>query len=211
MSRPSDPMLAWLRKLVDTKGLNTAQLAEKCGLPRARVRKVLTGAESMLVDEFVQIANALQIAPKDVGLPDAAAETPEEPPAPAAEAVPKVDPWGNHPQQLFRVAFGLGCDFTFVADADQLEESGVPRHVLSEFRGRQLPIRLDAAYHAYNAPRYDEAGVTLSLSFDSVYECRFPWASIRGIFFQAPFATAAREEPPEPEPPPGRPRLRLVE
>lgn len=216
-SRPSDQLLSWLRELIQKKGLNTAAVAERAGLPRARVRKLLGGAEPMLVDELMQLSGALDIKPGDMGLAQLDDEgggdaTAPEPMADADSAV-RVDPFGNHPEQMFRVAFGLGVDFFFLCDVAQLEGSGVPEPVIAQYTGGELPIKLDAAYHSYNDPRFGEHGITLTLSFDQLYECTFPWGAIRQfILFPAEPQTPAEVEPtPEPEPEPkGPPHLRLV-
>ena len=42
---PSEALLSWLRDLIKRKGLNTAAVAERAHLPRARVRKLLAGTE----------------------------------------------------------------------------------------------------------------------------------------------------------------------
>ena len=214
MSRPSEPLLAWLRELISKRGLNTAALAERAKLPRDRLRKLLAGAEPMLVDELMRLSEALEIAPADMGLPDPSPDA-EATKLPAGPTQPSpVDAFGNHPEQLFRVAFGLGVDFFFLCDAAGLEESGVPGHVLKQYTGRELPIKLDAAYHSYNAPRYHPDGITLTLSFDQLYECTFPWKAVKQfiLFPAAPEAPLAPEPPEqEPEPAPQRvPHLRLV-
>jgi hypothetical protein len=213
MARPSEPLLAWLRKTLDEKGVNTAKVAETSGLTRARVRKILTGGEPMLVDELLAITRALELTPAELA---AAGELPAEP-APALRIAadepepegPKVDPWGNQPEQLIRIAFALGCDFFLLVDGAQLEGSKLPQSVINQYRGRDLPIKLDAAYHKYNNPRYDDLCVTLALSFDAVYDCRFPWSAIKQVVF---FPVAPEPEPPgdEPAPPSGGPKLRLV-
>jgi hypothetical protein len=72
-------------------------------------------------------------------------------------------------------------------------------------KGRDLPIKLDAAYHRYHQPAYDEHGVSLTLSFDRLYRCTFPWPAIEQVVFKL--------VPPEPVAPPEpkkRPGLRLV-
>jgi hypothetical protein len=207
MPRASDPVLGWLRTLIEKRGLNTAEVANKAKLPRARLRKILTGSEPMLVDELLQLSTALEISPTDMGLPEGAgAELPEpDPDALPQEIAPvKVDPWGNHPQQLFQIAFGLGCDFYFSAEVAQLADSGVPAKVLDQFRDGNVGIKLDALHHQDNAPRYDPDGITLTLSFDRLYDCRFPWASIQQIVF-----FPLRPEPPAQEGP-KKPHLRLV-
>ena len=213
MSDPSEPLLRMLRELMQRKGLNTASVADAAGLDRARVRRVLKGSEPMTVGELLTLGQALHIGPADLGWPDLsqADSGPDAPPTrPDEEGEDEdrlgLDPWGNHPEQLFRSGFELGCDFMFVARTSELADSGIPDAVLAQFADRDLPIKLDAAYHRYNQPRYDASGITLTLSFDSVYDCTFPWTSIRQVlFFPAP------PEPDEPEEEPEeRPALRLV-
>jgi len=223
MSRSSEPVLAWLRTMSEKRGLNTAALAGKCGLQRGRVRKILTGEEEMTLEELLKLTTALEISPGDLGLPGSALlkETADEPSSalgvvePEAdqggageggkEAVPSVDAWGNHPEQLVRIGFALGCDFMMVATTSELADSGLPAQVIEQYRDGAVPIRLDAAYHKYNQPRYDERGVTMTLSFDALYECTFPWTSLRQVlFFPAPPRAV---EPPAPK----KPSLRLVE
>lgn len=123
-----------------------------------------------------------------------------------------VDPYDNHIRQLFQVGFALGCDFFFHADASVLTESGVPAAVLERYKSSVLPIKLDAAYHQYNDPRYERAGLRLKLSFDDVYDCYFPWSAVQRVIF----SPIAPELEPEPEPEPDKPKgaapfLRLVE
>lgn len=224
MARPSDALLAWLRDLIQQRGLNTAAVAERAGLPRARVRKLLAGSEAMLVDELMKLSEALEISPADMGLPDSS-ELPsgEDAVAEGLATVPEtpeddddalgLDPFGNHPEQMFRTAFALGCDFFFLAEVAQLEDSGVPGHVLKQYDGQELPIKLDAAYHSYNEPRYHSESITLTLSFDQLYECTFPYSSVkRFVLFPVPFEAPTQPEPPseEPEDRSSVPHLRLV-
>src|SRR5690606_3916405 len=93
MSAPSGPLLEWLRKLIQQRGMNSAQLATTVNLPRGRVRKILTGAEPMLVDELLVLTQALEVKPQDVGLAEGAGAEEAETAAPA-EGEPKVDAWG---------------------------------------------------------------------------------------------------------------------
>lgn len=221
--RPSEPLLDWIRNHIKAKGLNTAALAEKAGLPRGRTRKILGGSEPMELDEFLLLSQALDITPQDLGLGEVEVEgleEPEEEPAselrvaaPHEEQRLEVNPWGNQVEQSFRFAFELGCDFLFQAAADELEGSGLPRKVLETWAGREVPIKLDAAYHQYNNPRYDPGGITLTLSFDALYECRFPWSAIRTVLlFPAPPEPELEPELEEEEEPAakGAPFLRLV-
>lgn len=214
MGRPSDQVLAWLRKIMADRNVNTAALAERVGMPRVRMRKLLSGAEPMLVDDLLAISQVLDIKPADMGVPEGA----EAPPTvPAADATPRIDPFGNHPSQLMRMAFDLGCDVQFVCDTSKLADSGVPRQVLDAHAQRPLPIRLDAAYHSYNEPRFDDDGLTVLLSFDALYTCRFPWAAfVHVTFFPAPWEGVSTadvpEDPPQaPTPEKRRPHLRLVD
>jgi len=210
---PSEPLLSWLRDLIQRKGLNTAAVAERAHLPRARVRKLLAGTEPMLVDELMKLSNALEIDPADMGLADVPAEVPAPAEKPAEVEVPTVDPFGNHPEQMFKIAFGLGVDFFFLSEARQLEDSGVPATVLQQYEGREIPIKLDAAYHSYNNPRYSDHGITLTLSFDQLYECSFPWTAIKQfILFPVTPDEASDDDAPDDDEPPsdGIPHLRLV-
>lgn len=218
MARPSEPLLAWLRKMLKSKGLNTAHVADASGIARKRVRKILAGTEDMTVDELMMLSDSLQLDPADltgVGAADVAAEADDADVDPTAELdaidPPMVDPWGNQPEQLFRIAFELGCDFFFLADTEHLDESGIPDHVLEPYQGRELPIKLDAAYHRYNEPRYDEDGITLTLSFDALYDCHFKWPCIKQfVLFPIQPEPAQPTEEEEEEQPAGVPHLRLV-
>jgi transcriptional regulator with XRE-family HTH domain len=216
MSNRSDPVLTWLRGLLKQRGLNTAELARRTEMPKPRLRKILAGQEAMLVEELMLISTALELTPADMGLPggDTLPETLPDPTEPLEdeEDEARLDPYGNHVEQLFRAGFALGCDFMFVSAVDALEGSGVPESVLAHHRGRnELPIRLDAAYHQYNQPRYTEEGVTVTLSFDGLYECSFPWSAIdRVIFYPEPWDAGGDDVSDAETPSPG-PHLRLVE
>lgn len=238
MASTTDPVLTWLRDLMQRRKINTAALATRTGLSRGRLRRLLSGGQPMLVDELMRISTALEISPADMGMPhlespkgDESPESPEgdEDPEPSESEggsveplhpeppQPGVDPFGNHAEQLFQIAFALGCDFLFTADISQLGDSGIPEGILEQYRHPgTLLIKLDAMYHRANAPRFHEDSITLTLSFDGLYDCTFPWSAIRQITLDV-----ARDEP-EPEdededgggdktdPGEGRPRLRLV-
>jgi hypothetical protein len=180
----------------------------------------------MRVDELMKLSEALEISPADMGLPDGAGELPngEDVVAEGLDSVPQgngedddeplgLDPFGNHPEQMFRAAFALGCDFFFLSEASDLADSGVPGHVLKQYEGQELPIKLDAAYHSYNEPRYGTDSIRLTLSFDQLYECTFPYSSIkRFVLFPVPPEVSTAPEPPteEPEARSAVPHLRLV-
>lgn len=220
VDRPSEPLLAWIRTQMDRRGLNTAALADKAGLERTRLRRVLSGSQPMQVDELLVVSRALELRPSDFGLEAPAGGEEEEPDLALAgeedddtddQGPVAVDPWGNQPEQVFRVGFALGCDFLFLADVDALDDSGVPPHVLQDYRdrGRDLPIRLDASYHRYYDPRYDTDGITLTLGFDQLYECRFPWHAVKQVtLFPEPPEAAGEDDDDSPDP--DVPHLRLV-
>lgn len=222
MTRPSDNVLTWLRRLMKSKGINTAELSERVGLSRSRLRKVLSGEEAMLVDELMQLSEALEVSPADLSgavdlsdadlpLEDAPTEEAPEPDA-GVRLVSlqsggdggEADPFGNPVEQLVRYGFDLGCTFMFLAQVDQLDDSGIPEHVLDDHRERgEMLIRLDAKFHRYNQPVFGDVALTLTLSFDQLYDCSFPWGAIRKIVFEI-------DEDDLPEDPPSRPHLRLV-
>jgi hypothetical protein len=224
-ARPSEPLLKVLRDLVLQKGHNTAAVAKAIGADRNRARHVLAGTEPMTVDELLLLGGLLDLSPQDLAAAGVAVEASEPAslapssgiglaPAPATEDTRlTIDPFGNQPEQLFRAGFALGCDFMFLAEAAGLEGSGVPPTVLRQYVGKNLPIRLDASYHHYYAPRYDEGGVTVTLSFDALYECRFPWSALKQFIFDPvppPEEKRASDEEEDEAPSPGRPFLRLV-
>ena len=91
-----------------------------------------------------------------------------------------IDPYGNHAQQALQLGFALGCDMFVVFDTSLILESGVPRASLERY-SKTLPIRLDAAYHRHYAPKYLPQGVQLTLSFDALHTCLFPWAAIQQV------------------------------
>ncbi|MCB9741093.1 MAG: helix-turn-helix domain-containing protein [Alphaproteobacteria bacterium] len=226
--RPSEQILTWLRASMKEKDVNVAALAQRVDEKRGTVRRVLSGKEPLTVDQLVQWTQALELSLEDLmsmpaDLPEAPA--PAAPPqrlrSVAAAVVPPmdeepdpftIDPYALQAEQAIRIAFALGVNFTFVLDATQLDESsGVPDSVRGRFPER-MPIQLDAAYHRFNEPEYDERGVGLTLSFGGTkHRSFFPWSAVLQVVYFV--------EPPEPEPTPeeeedeapsGRPTLRLV-
>ena len=191
--RPSEPILNWLRDTLKQKNLNVAALAEKSGDKRAAVKKVLAGREPLTVDQLMRWTQALELSLEElVAVPESLPEPAE--PAPVDDSRYVIDPYGVAGEQALRMGFALGCDFTFLALTEQLADSGVPENVLGDPRfASLLPIRLEAAYHSYNAPIYEAAGVTLTLSFDSIRTCVFPWSAIVEVRYHV--------DPPEPAAP----------
>ena len=78
MRRPSEPILEILRDWVRKKGFTTAQLAERTGVERTRLKHILAGQEPMDVDEFLLVTQALDLGPEELGLAGPSAPAPEQ-------------------------------------------------------------------------------------------------------------------------------------
>lgn len=203
----------------------TATLAHATGLDRTQLRRRLAGEDDLSVDDFIKVARALELSPKELGIADAAdgGENSNAAPAPtrarglalatvggddpSMEEDHTPDPTGNLPMQVLRLGFLLGIDLFVEIEAAQAQGSGVPAAVLTRFKDT-LPIRLESKWHKHNRPQYLDDGFRCTLSFDALYTCTFPWSAIRRVSFQLP------EEAPEAAPsPPAKPaggHLRVV-
>ena len=180
----------------------------------------------MNVDEFLLISQFLDLKATDVANLQPTVEPEEEASAPMLHIIDSsaatadkqapighpieqaAQPWGNQPEQLVRLAFALGCDLFLFLKTSELKESNVPETVKDPYAEGTLPIKLDAAFHQHNNPRYSETGLTLMLSFDALRECFFPWHAFEQVIF-VPHKPAAQDpdsEPDEPE----RPQLRVI-
>ncbi len=206
--RPSEPILGWLRNALESKGLNSAALAKRVSEKRSVVRNVLAGQESLTVDQLMTWTQALELSLEELmGIPES-----ELPSAPERSEVPDdqpiaLDPYGIQAEQACRLAFGLGVDFALVADSSQLQDSGIPASVLERFP-EQLVLKLDAAYHRHNHPRFDAHGITLTLSFDALRTCTVPWAAVLQVVLD--LVPPPPSEPERAEEGADRPMLRLV-
>ncbi|RME24243.1 MAG: XRE family transcriptional regulator [Deltaproteobacteria bacterium] len=249
--RPSDPLLALLRRVAAERGMNTAALAQAIGVERAHLKRVLAGRQPLTVDELIGLATALELGPEDLGGvplaggPDIDAHRPEPAAEPAeGDAAPPpgagedgrarlsmladrgpseaaadpigaaADPYGNHAAQVLRLGLALGCDILLGFDSAQVQDSGVPRDVLARYP-KTLPIRLDAAYHRHHDLRFLPTSVRMTLSFDALYTCEFPWQAIQQVTL-FPLPPDLSDEPDEEEEPEDAPPrrggfLRLVE
>lgn len=209
-------LLAQIRKLLNEKGWNSAQLASVLNLDRRRMRNILAGKESLTVDTFFDIVEKLQITPSDLGFAVDSSKldlsTVEE-----EDLKNLPDVLFDESQQvveLFKLGFRLGIDMHFVADSSLLNKSGIPITVLSRFP-QTIPIKLDAAFHKFNKPEFHEDSLQINLSFDGISTCYFPWKSVLQISFKpehfdAPEKPVKPEKPLEPEPPKKIPSLRLI-
>jgi plasmid maintenance system antidote protein VapI len=208
VSRPSEPLLRWLRKQIDAREENTSSLAQKLGRPKAEVRRILTGADPLTVDDLVRITELLGISEDDLGVTARLQAVVEE-----ADDTDDDAHWDNQPRALVQFGFDRGIDFMLLAASDELGDWGGPARVAEQYRGREVPLQLDAAWHKHMKAELGDEGLSVTLSFDGLYRCWFPWAVIKRVIF-IPMPPAPQEAPPPPSPPPeapkARPHLRLV-
>jgi transcriptional regulator with XRE-family HTH domain len=201
----SEGILEALRTAMVAQGLNSAALAKAMGEDRKGLRRALAGQTDMSLESLCKALDVLGLRGEDLAWKAPSLPAPEPPALQSAEEAMQVDPYGIQGEQAFRLAFSLGVDFLLVADASQLSESGIPGKVLEQWP-EEIVLKLDAAYHHHNAPRFTPEGVALKLSFDDLYDCFLPWSAIKKVIFHL--------ETPEPEQedktPPSGPGLRLV-
>lgn len=216
MTRPSDPLLVFLRDAIRRRSLTTQVLSEKTGIDRSILKRRLSGTEAMTVDDLVLLSNALDLGPAELNLPRSSG--PVVTPSPMAgdsggppEEIGEADPSGNLPKQVVGLGFALGVDIMLMFDSTQLGNSGVPVAVLGRFK-ELLPIRLEARFHPHNKPRFGEDEFGCTLSFDRLYTCAFPWTAFRQVHFLLPVEEPVVLPPPAPEPskPSGKPFLRVI-
>ena len=205
MPRPSDPLLAMLRKVAEEKKMNTAALAGAAKVPRARMKHILAGSEPMTVDELIVLSQVLELDPTGMAAEAEALEDTPEGEEPALRKLDRrevpaftLDPYGNHSWQIIQVGLGLSVNMFVVLDMEHLEHSGIPRTVLARYKDK-LPITLDAAYHQHHKCTYLPEGLKVQLSFDALYSCVLPWNAFLSIHL-SPLAPDPVAPEPEPEP-----------
>lgn len=213
-TRPSEPLLAFLRDAIKRKGLNTADLAARVGMDRAKLKHRLAGNEDLTVDELIGLSKALELTPAEMGLAGVDDRPDDEVLGAPAPSGPPVgpDPYGNLPRQVVEMGIALGVDLFFVLDAGQLAGSGVPRAVLAEYP-EQFRLRMEARWFPQNKFQFLEDALVCRLSFDALYECTLPWTAFRTVTVLLPAETPAAPKPGPPEPAPTRPAapfLRVV-
>ncbi len=205
----NDQLLAAIREAMVGHGLNSAAVAKRIGQERKQVRRALGGQEEMSLSMFLQLTEALGIEPSS--LPWGSATLPpaeEERSLSKASEDLQLDPYGIQGEQAFRLGFSLGIDFMFVAETGQLAKSGIPQKVLEGWP-EEIVLKLDAAYHRHNEPRFTPEGVGLKLSFDDLYDCFLPWSAIGKVVFHLETPEPATDGD-EPDQNGTGPRLRLV-
>jgi transcriptional regulator with XRE-family HTH domain len=212
-----------LRDALLKRGLSTTDLAERVGLSRAELKRRLAGHADLTIDEFLALAQALELQKDMAGMLGQDPPTEETPAVAGAESLPAVhtlqgapaaeealDPFGNPARELVRAGFAFGLDMFLQFSSPLVRASGVPDVVLARFP-ETLPIRLESRWHRHNRAEFREDELQVTLSFDALRVCTFPWAALRSVAFTLSDEPAPAPKP-EPEPPPGpRPVLRLVE
>jgi hypothetical protein len=212
-ARPSEPILQLLRETARKMGLNTAALAQAASIERGRLKHILSGSEPITVDELISLSQALKLdaatlaGAEEVPAVTHGGESEEEEegeeggtlltpfakaPSDSGEDL-RVDPLGNHTEQILKVGLILGVDLFLHLDTTLLEDSGIPKDTLKRYRGT-IPLRLDAAYHRHHDLQFLREGVQLKLSFDALYTCVLPWSAFQQITF-----IPLPPDPPEPE------------
>ena len=183
--KPSEPLVRLLRESVERKGLNTAALASTLGVARSELKHMLAGTEPLTVDLMIALAEILDLGPEDMGMSNVDIPTPQ----PSLQAfgveaqgpaLPPIDPYGNHAEQILKLGFGIGCDMHIVLHSEYLAEAGIPEPTLNQFPDL-VPIKLDAAFHHHNEPKFLPEHVELVLSFDGLYTTRIPWNAFAQI------------------------------
>ena len=111
-----------------------------------------------------------------------------------------------HPLGLaIQAACDGGLDFYLIVagSPQQRREMGLPSSVA---HAKPLLLQFLAAYFPYSQPTPKEDGVSCILSFDTLYSCHIPYASIQRFIIENPEAdtwTRTGEETAEqPDPPP---------
>ena len=208
--RPSEPLVQFLRDAAERKGLNTASIATTLGVSRSELKHMLAGTEPMTVDLMISMAELLDLGPEDLGMLGVDTPQPETTMRSVKHAESNdhsFNPYGNHAEQILKLGFGIGCDMHIILQSDRLEDSGVPEETLEQFPDL-LPIKLDAAFHHHNDPKFVPEGVTLVLSFDGLYTTTLPWSA----FAQITLIPLEPEMMDDTEPPPSNgSHLRLIE
>jgi hypothetical protein len=198
--RPSEPLVRFLRESVDRKGLNTASIATTLGVSRSELKHMLAGTEPLTVDLMIAMAEILELGPEDLTI--LGTDLPEAPtllqavrnPVAITE-LPPIDPYGNHTEQILRLGFAIGCDMHILLHSEFLEDSNIPEDTLAQFSDL-LPIKLDAAFHNHNAPKFLPNCVQITLSFDGLVTAILPW----NCFAQITLIPLETELPDIPEP-----------
>lgn len=90
----------------------------------------------------------------------------------------------EHPLgMMITAAVRGGYDFMVVLGGDRAlrQRMGLPKSVAER---DPLLLTFPATWHGYSKPSPEDSGMTCVLSFDALYECRFPWSCIVQVVVQ---------------------------
>lgn len=199
MQPPSQYILEGLLAILREKQLTTSALAKQVGKSKREVKSILSGQTPLTVDDLSTITQALDIKDADlqrfmnVPISTQDLDDDEHESDDLVIEMTKTDdveadenwvpnPVGVHSMQALKLGFALGCNLFFIANTQDLQDSGIPEAVLKQY-GDKLPIRLDSEYFHHYRPEYFDDGLEIRLSFDAVYTCFFPWHVFEQVTF----------------------------
>ena len=218
---PTEKIRNILIQLMQKKSITTAEMAKKIALDRKTLKRMLGGVEPMSVDVLLKLSEELQLQPEDLkGLEDLGNSNSTAQAKDKGEflednrknlsnkanflnrsnientnsAGGTLDLWEkNQARALITIGFEQALYFTFLANTEKLQNSGLPEYILQKF-SRHVPIQLDPQFHVYNKPDFQSKGLMLTLSFDALYTCFFPWDSISQVVFHPKVAEVEIEK-----------------
>ena len=196
MQSPSQYIIEGLLSVLQAKQMSTGALAKQLGKTKKELKAILSGKVPLTVDDLSTIGNALNLQDSDLQqfmqrLEPTASSQPEKNPGkieltdtPVSndDSQWRPNPVGTHSMQVLKLGFALGCNLFFIANTEDLHDSGIPESVLKQY-GAKLPIRLDSDFFHHYKPEYFDDGLEIRLSFDAVYTCFFPWHVFEQITF----------------------------
>ncbi|MBM74869.1 MAG: hypothetical protein CMK59_05675 [Proteobacteria bacterium] len=175
------PLRQALLEMIQKKGWNTSSAAKAIDMDRKELKRMLQGKIPLTVNTMIKLGAVLDIQPEDL---ERLSQAPKTQP-PKLQPLPNLrtdDLLNNQPEALIKIGFKMGMSFRFLARTDLLVDSGVPEYILQQFTPL-LPIQLDPLYHQHHNPKFQSKGIELTMSFDALYTCFFPWESIQRVVF----------------------------
>ena len=191
MRKPSQMILEGILSMMQSKGMTTQSLANALRISKKELKRILAGKSPLTVDLLSELGVILELQDSDLQQFMGASLSEEINLEPqdtiGLHTVEEEEDWspnpvGNHPMQLIKLGFAIGCDMFLVMVTEHLEHSGIPEQVLRQFQDR-LPIRLDSAFFHHYKPEFFDDYIEIRLSFDAVYTCYIPWHALEQVTF----------------------------
>ena len=221
MRKPSQLILEGILSVMQSKGMTTQSLANALHTSKKELKRILAGKSPLTVDLLSEMGAVLEIQDSDlqqfmgVSIPEET--TPSVQTNIGLHTVEEEEDWspdpiGNHPLQLIKLGFAIGCDMFLVMVTEHLEHSGIPEKVRKQFNDR-LPIRLDSAFFQHYRPDFYDDHMEIRLSFDAVYTCYIPWHALEQVTFyvQEEEPSEDSEESSESGNGPTKPTLQIID